>query len=162
MNENQVTSFINIDSEDFIGYYNSSIEPNGYTIKTGETRQFTKGMAELFASQLVDKMLQKEPYNLHDTKRDTPVRRSLFAKIIPEITSILPEVKKLSTEEEMANVKKELERTNALVKSIVGSKKEEDSKDKEIAELKEMVNKLMEKKGGRPKKVKEPIIEKSV
>jgi len=160
MNENQVTSFTNIDSEDFIGYYNSSVEPNGYTIKAGETRQFTKAMAELFTSQLVDKVLQNPPYNLKDTKTDTPLRRSLFAKILPEISSINPEVKKLTPEEEIAEVKKQLAKTKEIVEAISGKK--DDSKDKEIEELKEMVKKLVEVKPKKVKKVAEKVTEEKV
>lgn len=165
MQEYLPTKFVNIDDEAHTFYFNRSKEPNGYTFKAAEERQIPKAMAETFAKHLVDILLTKK--GVKDTMRDTDLRRSLFAQVIPEITAENPTVKKLSVEEEVASLKKILAEQTAKDEE---KKKQDAEKDAKLAEMQKEIDALKgksatvpdgslppadkPKKGGRPKKVK--------
>lgn len=144
MSEFDTTLFVNIDDEDFTGYYNASKEPNGWTIKAGESRTLIAPMAETFAKHLVDKLLTKK--GVKDTMRDTDLRRSLFAQVLPEIEKLNPKVKKLSPDEEAQALKKQLaDQARAIGELSASVKSIQDDKDKEIERLK---NELEQAKKG--------------
>ena len=86
MTQYDSTKFVNIDNEDFTGYYDRSKNPNGYTIKAGEERQLVSFVAETLAKHLVDRVLSKQ--GIKDTMRDTPLRRDLFARILPDLQKV--------------------------------------------------------------------------
>jgi hypothetical protein len=138
MSQFDTTKIFNIDVEDFTGYLNK--EP--YEIKKGEYRTLPKFVAEHLAKHLIDRILQKK--GIKDTLRDTPLRRSLFAQILPEITEVNPEVKKLDKADEVNALKEMVEKQNALITSLGGK----------VKELEEEVKKPKAK----PKKV-EPKVE---
>lgn len=157
MSQYETVTFKNIDNEDFTFYFNKTKEPNGFTVKAGEERQLVSFIAETGAKHLVDIVLQKK--GVKDTNRDTELRRSLFAEILPDIQKVRPEIKKLSPEEELKAVKEELERQSKLINSFAEQKKESDNKDskieeltKQVEELKNLVKEKPAKKAGRPKK----------
>lgn len=168
MQEYLPTKFVNIDDEAQTFYFNKSKEPNGYTFKAGEEREIPKAMAETFAKHLVDIVLNKK--GVKDTMRDTELRRSLFAQIIPQITVENPSVKKLTTEEELASVKKILEQQS---KDDAERKQKDAEKDAKLADMQKEIDALKQDKAkpevqssgdtvppkpvkpkGRPKKVK--------
>src|SRR3990167_10584914 len=132
------TKIVNVDDEDFTGHLNK--EP--YEIKKGESRILPKFVAEHLAKHLIDKVLQKK--GLKDTLRDTPLRRSLFAQILPEITEVNPDVKKMDKEDELKALKETVEKQNSLITSLGGK----------VKELEEEVKKPKKgmPKGGWPKK----------
>ena len=139
MAQYDTTRIVNIDDEDFIGHLNK--EP--YEVKKGESRILPKFVAEHLAKHLIDKVLQKK--GLKDTLRDTPLRRSLFAQILPEITEVNPEVKKMDKEDELKALKETVEKQNSLITSLGGK----------VKELEEEVKKPKGRgmpKGGWPKK----------
>lgn len=140
MSQYDVTIIKNIDDKDFTGYLNK--EP--YVLKAGEERTLPNFVAEHLAKHLVDRVLQAR--GIRDTLRDTPLRRSLFAQILPELSKINPEVKKLDKDEELKLLKEQIEKQNALIGSLGG-------KVKELEE--EVKKKRGAPKGGWPKKVVE-------
>ena len=152
MSEFETTKFVNIDDEDFTAYYNKTKEPNGWTFKVGETREILKPMAEVFANHLIDKVLQKQ--GVRDTRRDTPLRRSLLAKIIPELPIVNESVKSLTKEEELRLANEQISKELDSVRKFTGevSKKSEE-RDKEVTELKKEIEAL-KKKVSKPTKAK--------
>ena len=134
MSEYDTTIFVNVDKEDFTGYYDKTKNPNGYTIKAGESRTLVRFIAETMAKHLVDKILQAQ--GVKDTMRDTPLRRDLFAKILPDIQQESKDMKVLSSEERIANLEKVVKQQNDQI-SALGGRVE------------------TPKKGGRPKKVED-------
>ena len=122
LSQYDTTKIINVDDEDFTGHINK--EP--YEIKKGESRILPKFVAEHLAKHLIDKVLQKK--GLKDTLRDTPLRRSLFAQILPEITEVNPEVKKMDKEDELKALKETVEKQNSLITSLGGKVKELEEK----------------------------------
>lgn len=133
------TKIINISKEDFTYPFDNE----AYTIKAGETRELPKFIAEHLAIHLIDKILQEKPYNIKDTRRDTPIRRDLFAKIIPEITQEIPSVKILSDEERQKAWQEELKRQDEIVASFKKETEEKEvEKDKKIEELKKQIEEI--------------------
>jgi len=168
MSQLDVTKFVNIDDEDFTGYYNRSQEPNGWTVKAGEERMLVVAMAETFAKHLLDRVLSKK--GVKDTLKDSPLRRSFLAKILPELPEKNSEVKKLSPEEEREELKKILALQAEQIKELKGEvsavKEGKDSKDELIEQMAKELTEIREKleqakpdeaaeapvKRGRPKK----------
>jgi len=137
MSQYDTTRIVNIDNEDFTGHLNK--EP--YEIKAGESRILPKFVAEHLAKHLVNKVLQKK--QIKDTLRDTPLRRSLFAQIIPEIAEVNPDVKKLDKEDELKELREQLAKQNTLIESLGGKLKELESELKKPKATK-VVNKKVE------------------
>jgi hypothetical protein len=72
--------FLNIDSEDFIGYWDSK----PYTIKAGETKFYPQFLAEHFAKHLSDKLMQERGMGLRDlAKRSQIVAQILSTAVLP-------------------------------------------------------------------------------
>lgn len=169
MAEYDTTTFVNIDTEEFTGYFNASRDikelrpnpqeagvplelqkrpvkvPNGYTFKPNESRQIVAFMAETFAKHLIDKILQRQ--GIRDTMRDTELRRSLYAKILPDIQKVRDDVKPLSPEEENKALRIELEDQKKRIDEIMGKMAEPEKNEeiealkKELAELKAVLPK---------------------
>ena len=130
------TKFVNIDKEDFTGYYDRAKNPNGYTIKAGEERQLVSFVAETLAKHLVDKILQGQ--GVKDSMRDTPLRRDMFARILPDLQK-REDVKVLSTEDRLKALEEELDRVKKQNLALGGVEEK--------------------KKGGRPKKIESKVDE---
>lgn len=148
--EFDTTKFVNIDDEDFTGYFNASKEPNGWTVKAGEERTLIVSMAEVFSKHLVDKILQKR--GIKDSMRDTDLRRSLFSQILPELQTTYTEAKPLSKDEEIAALKKELERQARASNETMEKKADKDDIEalkKEIEALKAAAKKAPEPEKGK-------------
>ena len=140
--EFDTTKFVNIDDEDFTGHYNAAKEPNGWTVKAGEERTFIIPMAEVFSKHLVDKILQKR--GIKDSMRDTELRRSLFTQVLPELQTTYAEAKPLSKDDEIAALKKELERQAKTSNETMEKKADKEDIEelkKQIAELKAKADK---------------------
>ena len=136
--EIDTTVFVNIDDKKFIFFINK--QPR--EVEVGEQKTWPIFVCQIGAKHLVDKILQ-EKHDIRDTMRDTELRRSLFAKILPEMAEERG-IKPLSADDEKAAVQKELTRQNELLASFTAEvAKKEESKDKQIADLEEKVNKLM-------------------
>jgi len=114
MSQYETILFINVYEKDFIGHINK--EP--YEIKAGQERHFPAFVAEHLAKHLIDKILQ-EKFHVFDTLRETPLRNSLWAQILPEMKVKFPEkIKELDVKDEIAELKKELERERVLRQSL--------------------------------------------
>ena len=136
--EIDTTVFVNIDDKKFTFFINK--QPR--EVEVGEQKTWPIFVCQIGAKHLVDKILQ-EKHDIRDTMRDTELRRSLFAKILPEMAEERG-IKPLSADDEKAAVQKELTRQNELLASFTAEvAKKEESKDKQIADLEEKVNKLM-------------------
>lgn len=139
--EVDTTKFVNIDSKKFVFYLNN--EPR--EIEAGEEKVMPIYVAELGAKHLIDLILQRD-HGIKDTLKETPLRSSLLAKIIPELPDLNPKVKKLTPEEEKEEIRKELAKQAEAIEKLSGKLEGEDEKDKKIKELEEKLNQLLAKK----------------
>ena len=142
----ETTKFVNIYEKPHDIYTNGQLV---FHLEPGEEKTMVMYIAQVGAKTLVDKILQ-EKHKVHNTLTDTPLRKSLFAKILPEMAEER-EIKPLSPEEEKLEIKKMIEKQNELLASFDKSKDNE--RDKEIAELKKQVAQLKGKPKGQPEKV---------
>ena len=141
----ELTRFVNIDNEDFTGYH----DRQPWSIKAGEEKQVPIYLAKHFAKHLVDRVLQKG--GVKNTLTDTPLRRDTLAKIIPDLAEEA-NVKQVSEEER----KKLFEETITTELRKLGDEFGEKMslKDKEIEELKAMVEKLIADKSPKSRTAK--------
>lgn len=135
--EIDVTKFVNIDDKDFVFHINGSPRE----VKAGESKEMPIYVAEIGAKHLADRILQ-EKHGLKDSLKDTPLRRSIFAKIIPELQVLDEKVKALSLEEELKLVKEQLSSQAKLIEGFSEVKKSEEAKDKKLADLEAEIEKL--------------------
>ena len=85
LNHLEVISFTNVDKEDYEGTYGG----NPTQIKTGETKQFPRFLAQHFTKQLINKILLRDTQN----HGDGLARKKLEDQILGELgvlTSDLP------------------------------------------------------------------------
>lgn len=134
--EIDTTKFVNIDDEKFVFYINK--QPR--EIEAGETKTMPVYVAQIGAKHLVDKILQKK-YGIKDTLKDTDLRRSLFAKILPEMAEER-EIKPLSEEEFRKKVEEELEKQKKLIETLSGDVAKSFKDKDEIERLKNEIKKL--------------------
>jgi len=145
MSTYETTEFVNIGGEDFT-FYNGN-EP--YTVKAGESKRFPIFLAKHGAKHLLDKILQ-EKYEVKDTLRDTPVRRDLMSRVLPEEAQ-KAEVKPLSDEEFKTELLKTLQKQqDEISEKLVRQTLEIESLKKTIAELEKKPAEEVRKRG-RPK-----------
>ena len=151
--EIDVTKFVNITDTKFVFYINN--QPR--EIEAHEEKMMPVYIARHGAKHLIDKILQ-EKHHLHDTFRDTPLRRSYLAQILPEEAK-LADVKPLSPEEEQEEIKKELAKQAKMIDDLSGKTQEREEKEKSQAEtikkLEEQIASLLSEKlntKGRSKK----------
>jgi len=134
--ELETTKFVNIDDDKHQAYANGALVRE---IEPGEECQLIAYIAQVAASQLVDKILQEQ--GIKDTKRDTEERRSLFARILPEWAEKI-DVKPLSPEEEQKRINERVARQEEELAALKQEMKVSSEKDKEVEDLKEQVAKL--------------------
>lgn len=154
MTQFETTTFVNVDDKEFIGYFDN--EP--YQFKAGESREVVKFVAQHLAKHLIDRILQ-EKYGVKNTLVDTPVRKDLLAKILPEEAKKV-DYKPLTPEEKEKALSEVLDKQADTIKtlSLKTEKLEEKLEEKNILEkkvrdLEEKLQKLLPvKKIGRPKK----------
>ncbi|KKK94823.1 hypothetical protein LCGC14_2678960 [marine sediment metagenome] len=135
----KTTRFVNVDNE----VYNLRI--NGQivrTLKPGEEAVLPLFVATVGSKHLVDRILKKMDKAV-DTNRDTPIRRSIFAKILPDLASER-KITPLTQEEEMESLKEEIKRNQQFMDTEFAKRdntKEVDALKKELSELKKLVTK---------------------
>jgi len=139
------TRFINIDNEDFTFHLNN--EP--IVIKTGEEKILAIYVAEHGAKHLLDKVLQKQ--GVKNTLTPSEARTAFLARILPDLAE-QANVKQVSKEEETRLVQEEIKKELRKMGEEFGEK--DALKDKEIAELKTMVQQLMADKTQESRPVK--------
>lgn len=157
--EIDTTLFVNISEKPFDIFIGGK---NVRHLEAGEQQTLVLYVAEVGAKHLVDRILQ-ETHGVKDTLRDTELRRSILAKIIPERAKA-NNVATLTPDQEKEATKKILAEQNALLETLKEKTKQDDARDKEIAELKNLVAQLVKektekpvaKKPGRPAKVVAP------
>ena len=145
--EIDTTKFVNIDNEPFDIYINGKLVRH---LETGETQTLVLYVAQVGAKHLVDKILQKS--GVRDSLKDTPERRTLFVKILPEIVEEV-KVNPQSDEDFKKGIFEQLQKQEELIRSFQNEdKRNEEIKalQKEIAELKARPE---PKKVGRPPKL---------
>lgn len=148
--EIDVTKFVNIDDKPFDIYINGKLARH---LETGEEQIIPIWVAQVGAKHLVDRVLQ-EKHNVKDTLHDTELRRSLFAKILPDMAEER-KIKPLSDEEFRKAVEAEQKRQSALIEDLSGRTKEKETEsEKTIKELQEQVASLLKEK----EEKKEPTI----
>jgi AAA+ ATPase superfamily predicted ATPase len=141
----ETTRFVNIDDKDFIGYLdNQPIE-----FKAGEEKVKPIYVAKHCAKHLIDRILQ-EKHNIHNTLQDTPLRKSLMAKILPDLAEEAG-VKPLSKEEEDNYLKKELEKQGKLIEALTGKVEKKSDTEELLRKALEEIEELKKKKVAPPK-----------
>ena len=100
--ELDVTRFVNIDNEPFDIYINKNLARH---LEAGEENTIVLYVAQVGAKHLVDRVLQKQ--GIKDTLRDTPLRKDLFARILPDLATKL-EIKPLTEEERKEQISKQI------------------------------------------------------
>src|SRR3990167_5878624 len=128
--EIDTTKFVNIDDKKFVFHINK--QPRELEAK--EEKVMPIYVAQIGAKHLVDRILQ-EKHNIKDTLRDSDLRKSLFARILPELAEE-KQIKPLSEDEFKQEVQKELKRQGDLINNLSGGSKE---KDATIESLKEKI-----------------------
>ena len=141
--ELDVTKFVNIDDEPYDIYIDGRVARH---LEAGEEQQVPIFVAQVGAKHLVDRVLGKQ--DVRDTMRDTPERKSLFARILPDWAEEI-KVKPLSEEEYRKKIDARLEEQDLETKKqreeIEKLAKADDAKDKEIEKLKKELEKAVEK-----------------
>lgn len=134
--ELETTKFVNIDKDTHHVYTNGQ---HVREIAAGEECQLIAYIAQVAASQLIDKILQEK--GVKDTKRDTPERQSLFARILPEwaekieVKPLTPEEEKKRIDERIAKQEEELVVLKQEMKVVSGKDEEIEALKKKVAEL---------------------------
>lgn len=144
--ETDTTKFINIDEKSYSIYINGKLARH---IEAGEETILPLYVAQVGAKHLVDRILQVD-YKIVDTNRDTDLRKSIFAKILPEMAEER-DIKPLSEEESRQKVNEQLEEQAKQIKDLQGKTERAQEKD-EIKELKKEVQMLKMREARKSKK----------
>src|SRR3990167_6640608 len=107
--EIDTTKFVNIDDKKFVFHINK--QPRELEAK--EEKIMPIYVAQIGAKHLVDKILQ-EKHNVKDTLRDSDLRRSLFAQILPEMAEER-DIKPLNEDDFKKKIQEELDRQSKLI-----------------------------------------------
>ncbi|KKN59583.1 hypothetical protein LCGC14_0540460 [marine sediment metagenome] len=135
----KTTRFVNIDDEEFVLRADGQIVRK---LKAGEEGVVPLWVATTNAKHLVDRVLKKKSLAV-DTNRDTPIRRSIFAKILPDLASER-KIQPLTPEEEMKSLREEVKRNQQFMDTEFAKRdntKEVDDLKKQVSELKKLVTK---------------------
>lgn len=143
--EIDTTKFLNIDDKKFVFFINK--QPR--ELEAGEEKIMPVYVAQIGAKHLVDRILQ-EKHNVKDTLRDTDLRRSLFAQILPEMAEER-DIKPLNEEDFKKKVQEELDRQSTLIDGLSGQSSKKDATIQKLEEEIEALKKeVAKKKLGRP------------
>lgn len=123
----KIVTIQNVDTEDFVCYYNKSRNPKAYVMRAGEVRRYPKFLAKHLAKHLVDQILTRQEKK---TSNQT-FRNSLMEKIVlsEETDNGMQQVQ--SMEEQALSRVDDMNRENemdALLKRREEEKKEEEVK----------------------------------
>lgn len=149
--ELDVTKFVNIDDKPFDIYIGGKLARH---FEAGEEQAgVVVYVAQVGAKHLVDRILQ-EKHGVKDSNSDTPLRRSLFAKILPELSEQL-NIPPLTPEAEKEELKKIFDKQQQQINALSGKAEEfQKIQADKIVELENEIEKLKaSKKLGRPPKV---------
>lgn len=142
------TRFVNIDEKAFDIYIDGKVARH---LETKEEQILPLFVAQAGAKHLVDRVLQ-EKYGVKDSFKDTPLRKSLFAEILPDMAEER-DIHPLEESTFEKEVKEAIKKQEEVIATIRGEAKAQgQSKDEEIKELKERLAKLEKPKAGRPAK----------
>lgn len=148
--EIDVTKFVNVDDKPFDIYINGKLARH---LEASEIQTIPIWVAQVGAKHLVDRILQ-EKHNIKDTLHDTELRRSLFAKILPEMAEE-NKIKPLSDEEFRKKVLEEQEKQQKMIDALSGKKDEETKKhDAELEALNKKIDELKEQLEQKGRKTK--------
>lgn len=143
--EIDTTKFVNIDDKKFVFHINK--QPRELEAK--EEKIMPVYVAQIGAKHLVDRILQ-EKHNVKDTLRDSDLRRSLFAKILPEMAEER-DIKPLNEDDFKKKVQEELNRQSKLIEGLSGVSSQKDATIEKLeAEIEFLKKEIMKKKPGRP------------
>lgn len=150
--EIDTTRIVNIDDKPFDVYINGKVARH---LEAKEEQTVPLWVAQAGAKHLVDRVLQ-EKYNIKDTFKDTPLRKSLFAQILPDMAEER-DIQPLSNEDFQKAIEEQVKKQDEVIASIRGEAKAAvESKEETIEELKAKIDKLEKnlanKKPGRPAK----------
>lgn len=145
--ELDTTRFVNVDDEPFDIYINKKLARH---LEPKEEQIIVLYVAQVGAKHLVDKVLQKQ--GIKDSLRDTPLRKDLFARILPDIAEKI-EVKPLSEADRQKEFSKQLKvQENMFTERFSKQDETIEALKKELAEIKA---KQTEPKISKPKVAKE-------
>ena len=135
----KTTRFKNIDDEDYKLFINGQVVR---TLKADEEAVLPLFVATVGSKHLVDRILKTMDKAI-DTNRDTPIRRSIFAKILPDLASER-KIQPLTPEEENESLKAEVARNRQFMESEFASRDkakdaEMEAVKKELADLKKLL-----------------------
>ena len=167
--EIDTTLFVNIDSEPFDIFIGGVLARH---LEAGEEDKIVMYVAQVGAKHLVDRILQRPKkeggeYELKDSNMDSPLRKQLFAKILPNLAEQL-EIKPANKEEFEKMILEQVEKQNKVIAQLQGELAKKDEKSqapepsdevlalrKEVADLKALFEKtasaVTKKSPGRPK-----------
>lgn len=111
--EIDTTKFVNIDDKPFDVFIGGNLARH---FEAGETQTVPVWVAQVGAKHLVDRVLQ-EKHGVKNSIADTPLRRSLFAQILPEMAEERA-IKPLSDEDFKKQVQEELAKQKKLLESL--------------------------------------------
>lgn len=147
-----VITFKNIDDKKFTIYAGGKAVAK---LQPGEEEKLVYWVATLGAKHLVDRILQ-EKHGVRLVSHDSPLKKSLFAKILPDKAEEY-DVKPLTPEQEQEEIRKALAQQKKTIDELFAQKDERDeSVEKlkaEVAELKAKLAAGEKKKVGRPPKI---------
>ena len=115
------------------------INKQAVELEPGERKEKPIYIAQVGAKHMVDKILQ-EAYSIKNTLQDTDLRRSLFAKILPNMAEER-QIKPLTEEEFKKRVMEQLQKQEEVITSILGGT----TQKAQVSELEKKVKELEEK-----------------
>ncbi len=137
--EIDTTKFVNIDEKPYDIYIGGKMARH---LEANEEQIVPVYVAQVGAKHLVDRILQEQ--GVKDTLRDTELRKSLFAKILPEMAEER-QIKPLSDEDFRKEMTAEMERQKKVVEQLSGKSEESDRIKKLEDELKMLKARLAKK-----------------
>ena len=149
--EIDVTKFVNIDDKPLDMYIGGKVARH---LEAGEEQIIPIWVAQVGAKHLVDRVLQ-EKHNVKDTLHDTELRRSLFAKILPDMAEER-KIKPLSDEEFRKAIEAEQKKQSALIEDLSGKAKDREAESQKIKELEEQIISLKKEIEKKPEEIESP------
>lgn len=145
--EIDTTRFVNIDNKPFDIYINGKVARH---LEAGEEQVVPVWVAQTGAKHLSDR-IQQVTHGIKDTFKDTKLRQSLFARILPDMAQER-KIEPLKEEEFQKVVQEQLKEQSKVIASLQGKTQ---TKDEEIDKLKTRLaelegHKSAQKKPGRP------------
>lgn len=134
--EMDTTRFVNIDDEPLDIYIGGKLVRH---LEKDEENILVVYVAQVGAKHLIDRILQKK--GVKDSLRDTPERKSLFARILPDM-AVEIDVKPQTKEEFEDAIMKRLEEQAILIRSLSQGEEDKGEKEKEVESLRKELDEL--------------------